>query len=114
MRPTALDRPVGSSRARNLIFFNGLLTRGYPKVRFGKSAPRTETILNFRARHSRREQRANTRNAERPHQSRGNVPLPEAERADAGEPALLPFPSGAVKCRERIGGALKHYYRDSA
>jgi putative transposase len=45
-------------------------------------------------------------NAERPHQSRGNVPLPEAERADAGEPAILPFPTGAVQCRERLGGAL--------
>jgi putative transposase len=53
-------------------------------------------------------------NAERPHQSRGNVPLPEAERADAGEPAILPFPSSAVKCRERLGGALKHDYRAAA
>lgn len=53
-------------------------------------------------------------NTERPHQSRGNVPLPEAERADAGEPAILSFPTGTVQCRERLGGVLKHYYRDAA
>jgi putative transposase len=53
-------------------------------------------------------------NAERPHQLRGNVPLPAAERADAGEPVILQFPLGAVKCRERLGGALKHYYRDAS
>src|SRR5207248_6403118 len=32
-------------------------------------------------------------NSERPHQSRGNVPLPTAEADDAGGPRVLPFPS---------------------
>jgi putative transposase len=48
---------------------------------------------------------------ERPHQSRGNVPLCDA---DAEEPRILKFPSGEVKCRERLGGLLKHYYREAA
>jgi putative transposase len=50
-------------------------------------------------------------NQERPHQARGNVPLPEA---DTDEPRILKFPSGEVKCRERLGGLLKHYYRAAA
>jgi putative transposase len=50
-------------------------------------------------------------NLERPHQARGNVPLPDA---DAGEPTTLPFPNGEVKCRTRLGGLLKHYYRAAA
>jgi putative transposase len=50
-------------------------------------------------------------NEERPHQAKGNVPLPEA---DEDEPRLLQFPSGEVRCRERLGGLLKHYYRDAA
>jgi putative transposase len=45
-------------------------------------------------------------NAERPHQARGNVPLPDAEG-----PCVLPFPSGEVRCRERLGGLLRHYHR---
>jgi hypothetical protein len=48
---------------------------------------------------------------ERPHQSRGNVPLPVAAAEDAREPPIVPFPSGEVKCRQRLGGLLKHYYR---
>jgi hypothetical protein len=44
---------------------------------------------------------------ERPHQGVGNVPLPEAGE-DA--PRVLKFPSGEIKCRERLGGLLKHYY----
>ena len=47
-------------------------------------------------------------NQERPHQARGNVPLPEAEEDG---PRILPFPSGEVACRERLGGLLKHYHR---
>ena len=45
---------------------------------------------------------------ERPHQGVGNVPL-----CEAGEdgPPVLRFPSGEVRCRERLGGLLKHYYR---
>lgn len=53
-------------------------------------------------------------NEERPHQGRGNVPLPVAQAADAGEPPILPFPKGEVKCREWLGGLLRHYYRAAA
>ncbi len=56
-------------------------------------------------------------NAERPHQARGNVPLPDAEAAeaaDAGEPAVLQLPGGEVRCRERLGGLLRHYHRAAA
>jgi putative transposase len=49
-------------------------------------------------------------NLERPHQGVGNVPLPEVGL----EPITLPFPDGEVKCRTRLGGLLKHYYRDAA
>jgi putative transposase len=59
-------------------------------------------------------QYAEHHNLERPHQARGNVPLPVAAADDAGEPRILPFPSGAAKCRERLGGILKHYYRAAA
>lgn len=45
---------------------------------------------------------------ERPHQSRGNVPLPVAEAADAGEPPVLSFPAGEVRRRERLGGRAEH------
>jgi putative transposase len=48
---------------------------------------------------------------ERPHQALGNVPLPEAGD-DA--PRVLRFPTGEVRCRERLGGLLKHYYREAA
>ena len=48
---------------------------------------------------------------ERPHQSKGNVPLGEA---DEPEPRVMKFPSGEVKCRQRLGGLLKHYYRAAA
>ncbi|HEY1191864.1 MAG TPA: integrase core domain-containing protein [Gemmata sp.] len=47
-------------------------------------------------------------NEKRPHQSRGNVPLPEADETD---PRSLTFPAGEVRCRERLGGLLKHYSR---
>jgi putative transposase len=45
--------------------------------------------------------------AKRPHQSKGNRPLPEA---DSPEPPVLPLP-GAVECRNRLGGVLRHYRR---
>lgn len=45
-----------------------------------------------------------------PHQGVGNVPLPEA----GDEPLILQFPSGKVKCRERLGGVLRHYDRAAA
>jgi hypothetical protein len=50
-------------------------------------------------------------NAERPHQPKGNVPLPEV---DQDEPRILKFPSGEVRFRERLGGLLEHYYRAAA
>jgi transposase InsO family protein len=53
-------------------------------------------------------------NRERPHQARGNVPLPDAQSADAGEPPVLKFPEGQVRCWERLGGLLKYYHRAAA
>jgi putative transposase len=47
-------------------------------------------------------------NTERPHQSRGNRPLPEADQPDL---PLLPFPERGVVCEQRLGGLLKHYRR---
>ncbi len=47
-------------------------------------------------------------NQERPHQAKGNVPLPDAA---TDEPPILTFPTGEVQCRERLGGLLKHYHR---
>jgi hypothetical protein len=35
-------------------------------------------------------------------------------KGDNDEPRILPFPSGEVKCRERLGGQLRHYYRTAA
>lgn len=47
-------------------------------------------------------------NQHRPPQGRDNRTLPEA----AGEePETIPFARGQVKCREELGGLLKHYYR---
>ena len=44
--------------------------------------------------------------AERPHQSLGNKPVrPENEPAPA---------TGRIACRERLGGLLKHYFRQAA
>ena len=33
---------------------------------------------------------------------------------DDSEPRILAFPSGEVKCRQRLGGPLKLYYRAAA
>lgn len=49
--------------------------------------------------------------SERPHQGVGNRVLSESESDE--ESVLLPFPGG-VKCQERLGGLLKHYYRAAA
>ena len=44
--------------------------------------------------------------AERPHQSLGNKPVrPEDEPGPA---------TGRIACRERLGGLLKHYFRQAA
>ena len=53
-------------------------------------------------------------NVERPHQGRGNVPLPDAQANDTGAPRVLKFPTGEVQCKERLGGLLKHYHRAAA
>lgn len=50
-------------------------------------------------------------NAERSHQAKGNVPRPGT---DEPEPRILKFPTDEVKCQERLGGRLKHYYRIAA
>ena len=56
---------------------------------------------------------------ERPHQSKGNDPLTagqgksqEAKRKQGDAPAVVPV--SEVRCRERLGGLLKHYYRQAA
>jgi len=56
-------------------------------------------------------------NEERPHQGIGNVPLPKAatkSKEKEPEPTTLPFPSGKIQCKERLGGLLKHYHREAA
>jgi putative transposase len=50
-------------------------------------------------------------NEERPHQGVGNVPLSVASEPES---VILKFPCGEVKCRERLGGLLKHYHRAAA
>jgi putative transposase len=47
---------------------------------------------------------------ERPHQGLGNRPLSAAD----DPPATLPFRLSEVVCSERLGGLLKHYYRQAA
>jgi len=42
---------------------------------------------------------------ERPHQGKGNVPLTRS---------LQPEAEGEIVCRERLGGVLRHYYREAA
>ena len=42
------------------------------------------------------------------------APPPSVGAPEEGEPRILPFPSEKVKCRERLGGLLKHYYRAAA
>ena len=41
----------------------------------------------------------------------GNMQLPET---DGEDPSVVPFPFGEVRCRKRLGGLLRHYYRDAA
>jgi putative transposase len=43
--------------------------------------------------------------AERPHQAMGNAPLIA--------PAASGSTDGKVMCRERLGGVLRHYYREA-
>jgi len=47
---------------------------------------------------------------ERPHQSKGNVPLTgEWPEPEDGKP-----PDGEIVCQQRLGGLLKHYERKAA
>jgi putative transposase len=55
----------------------------------------------------------------RPHQGIGNVLLPRPDGApqvdgSAGESAVTRFDLAELKCDERLGGLLKHYYRAAA
>jgi len=43
---------------------------------------------------------------ERPHQGKGNVPLSGTPNMTSGE--------GEILCRERLGGVLRHYFREAA
>jgi len=45
-------------------------------------------------------------NTERPHQAMDNSPLTEHETATPAD--------GEILCRERLGGLLRHYYRQAA
>ena len=73
----------------------------------GRSAPTTFVVLGENhLRHVLKEY-LDHYNGERPHQARGNVPLPDADE----EPRVLQFPAGGVRCRERLGGLLRHHHR---
>lgn len=50
---------------------------------------------------------------ERPQPGVGNLPFPDGNAGD-GEPRILPFPSGEVRCREHLGGLVRHYFREAA
>jgi putative transposase len=49
-------------------------------------------------------------NTYRPHRSLNNKPLSEAAMSPPGDPPK----ARDIKCREFLGGWLKHYYRDAA
>jgi putative transposase len=59
---------------------------------------------------------------ERPHQAKENDPLirasseppkkPKGQKASAPPPDVVPI--GEIKCRQRLGGLLKHYERKAA
>ncbi len=50
----------------------------------------------------------------RPHQGLGNIllPLPRGKPNDDGD--VVPLDPNKIKCEHRLGGILKHYYRDAA
>ena len=51
----------------------------------------------------------------RPHQGIGNVLLPKpGEDPPDDEPVTLPLSLSEIKCETRLGGLLRHYYRDAA
>jgi putative transposase len=52
-------------------------------------------------------------NFDRPHQARGNVPLPDAVAVDAGK-SRSPPATGEIICKQRLGGLLRHYQRQAA
>ena len=53
---------------------------------------------------------------ERPHQSKENAPLvvARAGKAKGKRPPPNVAPVSSVTCRQRLGGLLKHYFRDAA
>ncbi len=52
---------------------------------------------------------------ERPHQSLGNEPLLKMSSIDKPpDKNESSNPAGSIKCQTRLGGLLKHYYRDAA
>jgi transposase InsO family protein len=63
---------------------------------FGESALRN-AVLQYLAHY----------HTERNHQGLGNKLIEP-------EPAVIPLKSGAVECRERLGGMLRYYYRAAA
>ena len=51
----------------------------------------------------------------RPHQGIGNVLLPRPRgKPNDDEPDAVPLNLETIKCERRLGGLLKHYYRDAA
>ena len=50
----------------------------------------------------------------RPHQGLGNNLLPAPRGTLEDEEDIVPLDLGKIKCEHRLGGILKHYYRDAA
>jgi putative transposase len=51
----------------------------------------------------------------RPHQGIGNALLTTSRaEADRAEPDVAPLDLSKIKCERRLGGLLKHFYRDAA
>ncbi|MBN2477146.1 MAG: transposase [Pirellulales bacterium] len=52
----------------------------------------------------------------RPHQGLDNqlLPSPRGQPGDDDEGECLPLDPSKIKCEHRLGGILKHYYRNAA
>ncbi|MBN1911756.1 MAG: hypothetical protein JW818_18590, partial [Pirellulales bacterium] len=50
----------------------------------------------------------------RPHQGLDNKLLPSPRGQPDEDAEALPFEPATIKCEHRLGGILKHYYRDAA
>jgi transposase InsO family protein len=54
-------------------------------------------------------------NTERPHQGRGNLPLPIADRArTSAQISVAVTKTGDIRCATRCRGVVRHYYRTAA